>query len=201
MSNDNPTDNPNIKKKAAPRSAYREGGKGNNPTNNVWKDEKGRWLTLSLFYELAAYNDKSRAIYTKYEVDVERDGKIYKSLKDIYVNYDHIPGNEYDFANQYFGGWDHWKALQSSAQAVKDLIQSWRDELEVRIKSESVKGIIASSKGSDNTAFQAQKWLSDKGWIPQKGRPKKADIQREAKIAAQVEKEIEADIARIRLVK
>ena len=185
----------------APSTAYSSGEERNlNPTGNKFRDEKNRWYTIALFYELAG-QDKSRAIYTIYEVDREVNGKIYKSIRSAYVNYEHIPGHEYDFANTFFGGWEHWQVLLASAQKVRDLIKSWQEELEVKIKSQAVKGIISSSFGTDNTAFQAQKWLSDKGWIPQKGRPKKADIQREAKIAAGVEKEIEGDLARIRLVK
>lgn len=186
----------------APSTAYvMEEGRNLNPTKNPWKDEKNRWYTLSLFYELAG-SEKKYAKYTIYEVDREVDGKVYKSLTDAYVNTQHIPGYEYEFANEYFGGWNHWLALQKAAKSVRDLIQEWRDELEIRLKAQAAKDIInCSISETGATRLNANKWLSDKGWLPQKGRPKKEDIQREAKIAAGVEKEIENDLARIRLIK
>lgn len=183
-----------------PGTVYKSGENRNNPTNNPWRDEKNVWLTQSLFYEFAK-QDKSKCLYTIYERDRIVKDKVYKSIKNIYLNYNHIPGHEYEFANEYFGGWEHWKKLQASAQNVRDVIKAWQDELEVKLKAQAVKGIISAALEGGNTGFQANKWLSDKGWIPQKGRPKKADIQREARIAAGVSKEIEEDLHRLKLVK
>lgn len=172
----------------------------NNPTDNPWKTPKGVWLTIGLFYELAGQN-KSKALYTIYEKDREVDAKTYLSLKNKYLEMEHIPGFEYDFANKYLGGWSHWLRLQNATKSLSDMIQEWKDELEIKLKSRSARAIINTSFDESPTAFQANKWISDKGWIPQKGRPKKADIQREAKIAAGVEKEISDDLERIRLIK
>lgn len=171
-----------------------------NPTENKWKTDKGVWITLGLFYELAGQN-KDRAIYTVYDTDREVDGIKYISLKKHYLEMEHIPGYEYDFANEYLGGWNHWLRLQASAKQLSDLIQEWKDELEIKLKARSARAIINTSFEESPTAFHANKWISDKGWLPQKGRPKKADIQREAKIAAGVEAEISSDLERIRLVK
>lgn len=168
---------------------------GVNPTNNPFKDEKNRWYTVGLFYELTP--DKSKCLYTIYETDVAHDGKVYKSLKNIYVNMDHIPGYEYDFANTYFGGWHHWEKIKTSSGKLSEVVKEWVDELEVRLRSQAAKGIIKTSLEDSPTAFHAKKWINDRGWIAQKGRPKKEDIQREAKIAAGIEKDIQDDLDRV----
>lgn len=184
-----------------PSTAFSQDENRTNPTNSPWRDSKNRWYTYHLFYEFAG-EDKSLSRYTIYELDRVVGDVTYKSLKDMYVLADHIPGYEYDFANTYFGGWEHWKRLQNSTKQIKELIQSWRDELEIRLKAQAAKDIInCALSESGATRLNANKWLSDKGWLPQKGRPKKEDIQRETKIAAGVEKDIEDDLARIRLVK
>lgn len=171
-----------------------------NPTGNPWKDYKNRWYTIGLFYELT--QEKSRALFTIYEVDREIDGKKYISLGDRYIQMDHIPGYEYEFANIFLGGWTHWQHLQNSSKTMRDLVQGWKDELEIRLKAGAAKSIIQTALSDQGaTSFNANKWLSDKGWVPAKGRPKKADIQREAKIAAGVESSIEEDLNRLRLVK
>lgn len=171
-----------------------------NPVENKWKTDKGVWITLGLFYELAGLN-KDRAIYTIYDEDRTVDDIKYISLKKLYLEMEHIPGYEYDFANKYLGGWNHWLRLQNSSKQLTEHIQEWKDELEIKLKARAARSIISTSFEESPTAFHANKWISDKGWLPQKGRPKKADIQREAKIAAGVEKAIESDLERIRLIK
>ena len=172
----------------------------NNPTDNPWRTPKNVWYTIGLFYELCGA-DKSKCLYTIYEVDRVVNKKKYISLKSRYLEMEHIPGYEYDFANKYLGGWSHWVRLQSATKALSDIIQEWKDELEIKLKARSARAIINTSLDESPTAFHANKWISDKGWLPQKGRPKKADITREAKIAAGVEAEISDDLERIRLVK
>jgi hypothetical protein len=175
-----------------------------NRTNNPYKDGNGRWITSGLFWELSD-KDKTFAKYCLYEDDIDVDGKVYISLRKAYLEMEHIPGFEYEFANVHLGGWQHWLCLQRASNKLKAAIESWRDELEIKIKARSAKEIIGTAldRGAGASAFQANKWLSDKGWAAGagKGRPKKEDIQREAKIAAGVEAELQDDLARIRAVK
>lgn len=173
----------------------------NNPTDNPWRTPKNVWYTIGLFYELCGA-DKSKCLYTIYEKDRVVNKKKYISLKNRYMEMEHIPGYEYEFANKYLGGWNHWVRLQSATKALSDMIQEWKDELEIKLKARASRAIIETAVNDNGpTSFHANKWISDKGWIPQKGRPKKADITREAKIAAGVEAEISDDLERIRLVK
>lgn len=170
-----------------------------NPTNNPWKDNQGRWLTAPLFWEKR--NPDFTPKYTLHEDDVIHDGIKYLSLKKIYLSYPHAPGFEYEFANDYLGGWNHWNRIVKSI--IRDDIQEWRDELEIKQKAQGIKKIIRTAESSDAVGFNANKYLVEKGYLEKegKGRPKKADIAREARIAAEAEKELEDDLQRLRVVK
>ena len=82
-------------------------------TKPSYKDDLGRYRTQSLFWELRHGVDTSKypPVFTTKDEDIERDGVEYKSLKKIYMSYDHIPGFEYEFALEHLGSWDHWNKL------------------------------------------------------------------------------------------
>lgn len=113
------------------------------------------------------------------------------------MEYPHIPGFEYEFANKYLGGWEHWKRLVASS--LRDMFKEWREELEIKHKARALKGIILQSREDTPTAFQASKYLVEDGWVEKKGRPKKEDVERAAKIAAGVKDELADDLERIGL--
>ena len=54
--------------------------------------------------------------------------------------------------------------------------------------------------GDDQQALAASKFLVNKGWEASKGRPKKADILRAARIQGGIEAAVEEDLGRLRLV-
>ena len=173
-----------------------------NSNRNIWKDHLSRWRTKSLFWEMSADAQRKSVppLYTMYEDDIVRDGVTYPSLKKIYFSYDHIPYNEYDFANEHLGGWSHWTVLATSAAAlIKDNIESWRTELEVKYKAMAIKQMIASAKNDGVKGFSAAKYLADKGYATTRGRPSKDEVEKELKIAAAISNELEEDIARIGL--
>ncbi len=166
----------------------------------VFHDSVGRYVCAGLFLEMQDTNNY--AIYTSKRRDVEQDGVLYPSLYRIYMNYDHTPGFEYDFANDYLDGWTHWLKLCEVVQCQK-MVKSWRDELEIKIKSSNLKQIISATFSENpNISFNANKWLADKGWKDKemKGRPTKAMIEREAKISAGVQDEVADDLQRIRVI-
>lgn len=168
---------------------------------NQWKDDKSRWRTRSLFWELA--NNEQRANftppYTTYSEDIERDGKHYRSLKKLYMSYDHVPGLEYDFATECLGGWEHWCLLATAKTALANIIAEWRAELEVKQRAEAIKAMLKTAKEEGGKGFSAAKYLADKGYAPQRGRPSKEEVERERKIQAGIGAELEEDLARIQL--
>lgn len=154
-------------------------------------DVQGHPLTQSLFLELK-YD--SKAVYTLKQDDYKFNGKLYPSLRRLYL--EHEDPLEYSFANEHLLGWDHWLRLCEN-KLIRKEIDKWRDELEVKLKSNAIKTMIdvANVDGS----FQALKYLAESGWRGKKvGRPSKEDIERTKKIEDEVEKEFTADIIRLR---
>jgi hypothetical protein len=169
--------------------------------HSVMKDDIGRYRTQSLFWELRyGTEEKFPPIFTLKSDNIERDGKLYYSLKKIYLSYDHVPKFEYEFATDVFGSWDHWNKLANDTlPAIKDEIKSWREELDIKLKALGLKALIHASRDNDAKGVQASKYLAEKGYEVKRGRPSKAEIEAERKQAAGVKKELASDMERIGL--
>jgi hypothetical protein len=116
------------------------------------------------------------------------------SLKRLYL--DANDPTEYQFAMDAFGEWNHWQIISKLAW-MEDYVNAWRAELEIKMRSEAVKIIIEESK-SGKGKYNAAKFVSDAGWKEKsRGRPSKAEVKRQAKITASIEKAIEEDLERI----
>lgn len=151
----------------------------------------GRPLTQSLFLELG-YGDA--AVYTLKEVDHIHNGTLYPSLKRLYLLTN--DPTEYKFATTYLLGWKHWMRLCEN-KALKNHIEDWRFELEIKIRSEGIKEVMASASGG---SWQAAKWLADKGWdVRGAGRPSNEEKEKHLAIEKKLQGEYDDDI--IRLVK
>ena len=117
-----------------------------------FKDEKGSWRTVTLFAErLNKENrDHYNPPYTLYEYDLERDGKVYKSLYLLYM--DSI--DEYDFVMTHLGGMSHWEKLCKSKWFGQGKhshrgVAAWREDMRLRDESISKKALLeAIKKGS-----------------------------------------------------
>lgn len=161
----------------------------NLPTRSDLLDVNGRPLTLSLFLELG-YSDY--ALYTLKECDHEYKGKVYPSIKQLYI--EKADPTEYTFANTYFLGWKHWLRLCENKQ-IRVYIDEWREELEVKIRCQGIKDVIASAKGG---SFQAAKWISDRGWKTRgAGRPSREEVDREIAFQSKIDTEYGADVVRL----
>lgn len=166
-----------------------------NPTNNPMRDDMGRYRTYSLFLEYAVENYDP--IWTLKDTAYEHEGILYPSLKAIYFGYHHVPGLEYEFATETFGSWDHWVKLNSSG--LKGIFAEWREELEIRNKALAIRMLIKTSEIGGAAGANAAKYLAESGYASKRGRPSNADVERERKIQAGVEKELESDIERMGL--
>jgi len=154
------------------------------------RDSKGHPLTQSLFLE-CGYSPF--AIYTLKDEDHEYEGKLYPSIKRLYLGEE--DPLEYNFANKYFLGWNHWKRLYEN-KLLTTHIDSWRDELELKIRSMAVRGILDMT--ASEQPFQALKWLHDKGWAPKSvGRPSTKEKDREDRFIKSIENDYSQDIARL----
>lgn len=163
---------------------------------NVFKDPiKGTWIAQGLFLE-PTY-DTAFAIYTLAEYDKEYNGKLYLSLKKLYLEEEDI--TEYIFANKYLGGWSHWQRLQNNQQLAKE-IDSWRTELELKLRA---KALVRIKEQANKGSYNAAKYIANKEWENTgsgKGRPSKADIKREREKQAKIFEQYEEDAHRLGLM-
>lgn len=143
----------------------------------IFKSTNGKWMTDRLFFERCNNpSEREYVLYTLKDEDYDMGGTILPSLKRLYVECE--DPTEYSFAEKYLGGWAHWKVLRES-NALVDVIDDWREELNTRLRSKGVQGMIALAK-NEEASFQAIKWLAEEGWNPgNKGRPKKTKNKKE----------------------
>lgn len=130
----------------------------------------GKRYTKGLFVEFGG--DK----YTLSENDLE-DGT--PSLRRLYVECSDV--TEHIFATKYLGGWDHWKLLCQSP-LLQPHIQAWREELQVKLRSDAIQRILDEAQDPANKGYmQANRYLADKTYLqadePKKGRgrPRKGE--------------------------
>ena len=155
------------------------------------KDGQGRPLTQSLFLEIGYEEDK--AIYTFKDEDHEYKGNTYYSLKQLYLEME--DPTEYEFANKYLLGWQHWKRLKANKILAKHFAE-WEEELELRLRAQGIRAAI--DQAAEDKGFQAAKWLADKGWQKNSvGRPSKHDKLREERMQAKLDDEFSADVVRL----
>ena len=156
-----------------------------------FKDSGGRPITQSLFLEIG-YSEN--AFYTLKDEDYEYNGKVYPSLKRLYLEHEDV--HEYDFATTYLLGWNHWQRLLNNKQ-VRKYIDEWRNELDLKLKSAGFRAILESALDEDG-GFQAQRYLADRGWLKASvGRPKADTTEQDKKVQEQLENEFSADIVRL----
>lgn len=155
-----------------------------------------------MFYELVGNStdeaDITKPFFTTKDHNLEKEGTIYWSMKNIYFSYDHIPGFEYEFALDVFGSWDHWVMLCESS-GTKDLVQGWRDELSIKLQAKALKALFKTAVYEGAKGTPAAKFIADKGWEVKRGRPSKLELEKERKIQAGVSKELQEDMERLGL--
>lgn len=154
-----------------------------------FKDPMGRPLTQSLFLE-PVYNT-DYAFYTLDDDDKTYKGKIYYSLKKLYLDME--DPIEYEFATTYLLGWNHWKKICNNAILDRH-ISEWRDELELKLMSAGVSSMLEQSDQN----MQAAKWLAERGWSKRgAGRPKKEEMERDRQLHDRLDEEFGADVLRM----
>jgi hypothetical protein len=161
----------------------------------MFKDNLNRWRTASLFYELN--KDGFPSCFTTRSEDRVVDGVTYKSFRRLYLSYNHVPGYEYDFANECLGGWEHWLAVRKGRQ-LQELITSCQAELDIKARASAIKSIVNTAvEGEGNTQLSAAKWLAEKGYIEKRGRPTKAEKEGYLKQEESLHSAVEDDLQRV----
>lgn len=154
---------------------------------SLMKDSGGRYITQGLFLEVG-YSDFS--IYTLKEDDHTYKGKVYYSLKKLYLA--HEDPTEYDFATKYLVGWRHWMRICDN-KAIAPHVSEWREELELKLRSQAVRDIMDMAD-----SYQASKWLADRGWTKGPvGRPNKAEKARQLRLDTKLADEFGDEVERM----
>lgn len=162
--------------------------------DNKFKTNLGSWRTLSLFFE--TNQTDNTPVYTLKPYDHPNG---FPSLHLLYMSYDHVPGDEYEFAMECLGGWQHWKRLQTNNILTKHF-NIWREEKEVQLRAEAVRKIMENSKSVDATGLSAAKFLVTKGYVPNKvGRMSKEEREALARQDKAVADEVSEDMERLGL--
>ncbi len=157
------------------------------------KDSTGRFRTASLFVETIQKDQLKAGFVPLYSL---KGRKGHEDLHDVYMQ-ESDPA-EYTFALRAFGSWEHFKKLESLDWFRKYLLV-WRDELEVKLRSQGIKNLQKAAK-EGTRGISAAKYLAEKGWEKKRGRPSKDEVDRERAIAAAMEEELQDDAARLRAV-
>lgn len=153
------------------------------------KTEGGRLITQGLFIDFKY--DETFAQYTLDDWDKEYKGKTYPSLKKLFIQFGDVI--EYDFANEYLLGWNHWQRICAN-KLLAEHIEVWREELTLSLMAEGVRNIAQQAE----TSFQASKFLADRGWeVKKAGRPSKADKQSELDKRLRMTSEYDSDVIRM----
>lgn len=157
---------------------------------NLLKTPNGIPLTQGLFLEIGY---KDYAVYTTKDEDYEYKGKVYPSLKKLYLEMEDIV--EYEFATTHLLGWAHWQRMCANRQLIK-YINEWREELELKLRSRAVKAM--RDKVNTEQGINAAKWLAEKGWDKKSvGRPSKQEEEREKRIQERLDIDWADDLERI----
>lgn len=152
-------------------------------------DGRGVPRTSSLFYE----HNKTQlpTMFTLRAYDFEG----VPSLKRLYLEEADLVG--YNFAAKHLYSWAHWEKLRNN-KVLGAEIDAWERELTLKIQSEAIEKVLAQANEPGATGLAAAKFIATKGWDkPTKGRPKKADIQAEARKAVVLKDQIKEAKARI----
>jgi hypothetical protein len=115
----------------------------------VLLDSTGRKLTVGLFHELADPDATVKPVF------------YLSDWRKIYVDIADPTG--YRAADALIGNWEHWLALCAN-QRFKAELDSWNEEVAVKLASEAISALVKQSKGPQGTT--AAKWLAEKGYAP-----------------------------------
>lgn len=151
-------------------------------TTNKYKDGQGRWLTAGLFKE-TSMSPNIKPLYT-----LDQARRMYLEEADP---------TEYQFAQRLLESWEHWKILLE-CNWFKPIVEAWREELDVKLRSESIIMLVDTAKAGGREGAAAAKWVAERGWNPKsaptRGRPSKGDVEKVARLEAEMQGRVDAHL-------
>jgi len=160
------------------------------------------YSTAALFYELShttRHRSGIRPPFTTRERDyTNQNGDKFISARRIFMEFNDPTG--YMFALEVLGSWKHFQMLEAG-KVTGPLIEEWKEELDAKLHAEEIQHLRVQAAGEGSTAYNAAKFLASKEYKgkAEKGRPKKADIEKAAKTEVIKLKTVDNDLARLGL--
>lgn len=156
----------------------------------------GRYRTQSLFLELYLKDTEARDLEPIFTLKSD-EWKGLPSAKKIYINSN--DPTEYSVAQELLGSWEHWLKL-TECSWFKPYLKEWREELEVKLRSQAIKSLINTAETKGAKGANAAKWLAERSWKDAKrGRFSKAELDAERKIEAGIDASVKDDLERLGL--
>lgn len=167
----------------------------------IFKDSRNRWITEGLFIERAELRDREYDPAPHLSIS-GREGyidarKTFLALRDP---------TGYKWANQYIGGYPHFKRLITAPWFV-DVYNEWIEELNMLMRQEAIDEIKKISKDaevSDSQRLAASKYLANREWekadrVPasKRGRPTKEEVRGALKESIQMSEETRDEFLRV----
>lgn len=105
---------------------------------------------------------------------------------------------EYKGAIELVGSWAEWKNFKENWPTFANkILPEWLEEVEIRLRSMAISTLCEAAL-DPKAGVSAAKFIAEGGYVKmKKGRPKKEDIVREARIAAGIDQEVKDDVARV----
>lgn len=135
-------------------------------------------ITRSLFLEKVPPHSTVGPFYTLTDQDIDHC----PSMKRLYLSCN--DPTEYEQAMLILGNWKHWQVLCGKKWFNAEL-QYWREELEVKMRSQSIRKLANSDRDD------AAKWIAEGKWQSKRGRPTKAEVQGIQRVHAGINQEID----------
>lgn len=130
---------------------------------NIIKGEGGAVRTKSLFNDVIMEDSPYKCIYYLRREQSDDD---YIALKEVYMAME--DPTEFYFATLCFYNYAQWETISKLAWA-KDVVDQWRKELALKLRSQAVHSIyemtLDSSGTKETSKLNALKWLADNGYV------------------------------------
>lgn len=150
----------------------------------------GRKLAKGLFIQYAdEYKDHPSPDVGKYDLDEFH--QVFLEERDY---------TEYKPAIKLVGSWETWCQIKRDCRTFADLVEAWKAELEVKLKSEAMDKLVGLMDGaSAPTAASIAKFIVQAAYKKRAGagRPTNAEIAKQEKDLARKAAETDADGQRV----
>lgn len=160
----------------------------NSDPDNVFKDGRGRWRTMSLFLETSYGKEWTSKSMTPLYTLKDHDYQGLPSLKRLYLESCDL--TEYMVATTCLGGWAHWQVL-TNLKWFQDYVVLWREELEVKLRSDALRTVATDAVSETKSSVTSAKWIASGEYKEKKrGKPSKAEIDAETRRQSAIDKQL-----------